>query len=646
MESRTRFALALGLALLLAQGATAQIIGPEVIEGEFLGVSARLDELAAELAESTEGVVPGRDRDVPNMQFEMPNIDRQGLVSVAPLTDPLRQTVDGLFGTPAPELSFEGTDDDDNAALLGFRIVPPDTEGDIGKKYYAQMNNLVFEIFDKKDGSSALGPLPNNIFFAGTGNVCELTNDGDPVVLYDHQAKRWIFSQFALPIFSGLGINGHQCFAVSKTSDPLGQYYLYDFITAVPMFGGFFAINDYPKLSVWHDSWHYTANDFQCILTSPTSCSFFFRNVSAIAFDKKKMMSGQPATAIKFILGPIGSTNEIFIGVQPSHWEGKKKPGKNAPNTYWQLFDSEQFTFSGSTGPDGIWHWDFTPDFKNPANSTFVDNGLIPFPEYESFACNVAGGGGRNCVDQPVPGDVASGNGLDNIDFRTMFRAQYRVFEAGDLDGDSDSDSDSDSDRRSSRRSRGRSDDDSDSDSDSDRVAAVVLSATADADGDATNGVLESGVRWAEVRNDGSGWALHQAGTYAPTGGPAVVHRFMPSIAQDKEGNIALGYTASGLADFPAVRYTTRRNGDPLGVMTGGEVSCFEGAGSQVASFNRWGDYSSMSVDPKDECTFWYTNEYYEETDRFEFKTRICSFNVCDADDDSDSESDSDSDSD
>ncbi len=620
MESRRRFVLALGLALLVSQLATAQIIGPTVIEGEYLGVSAPLDELAAELAAAPTGIAQGKDRDVPNMDFDMPNIDRRALVPLAPLTDPARQSLDGLFGTPAPMLSFEGTDDDDNAALLGFRIVPPDTEGDVGKKYYAQMNNLVFEIFKKKDGSSVLGPLPNNIFFTGTGNVCELTNDGDPVVLYDHQAKRWIFSQFALPIFSSLGINGHQCFAVSATSDPLGQYYLYDFITAVPMFGGFFAFNDYPKLSVWHDSWHYTANDFQCILTSPTTCSFFFRNVSAIAFDKKQMLAGQPATAIKFILGPIGATDEIFIGIQPSHWEGNKKPGKKEPNTYWQLFDSEQFTFSGSTGPDGIWHWSFSADFANPANSTFVDLGLIPFPEYESFACNVAGGGGRNCVDQPVPGDVASGNGLDNIDFRTMFRAQYRVFEADDLDdGDSDSDSDSDSDAS---------------------VAAVVLSATVDADGDATNGVLESGVRWAEVRNYGSGWALHQAGTYAPVGGAGVVHRFMPSIAQDKKGNIALGYTASGLADFPAVRYTTRRNGDPLGVMTGGEVSCFEGSGSQVASFNRWGDYSSMSVDPKDGCTFWYTNEYYEDTSRFDFKTRICSFNVCDADDDSDSDSD------
>ena len=104
------------------------------------------------------------------------------------------------------EHSFEGTTDDDNAALLGLRIVPPDTNGDVGEKYYAQMNNLVFEVFDKKDGSSVLGPLPNTAFWTGTGSFCEAFNDGDPIVLYDHDAKRWIFSQFALFdfILSGL----------------------------------------------------------------------------------------------------------------------------------------------------------------------------------------------------------------------------------------------------------------------------------------------------------------------------------------------------------------------------------------------------------------------------------------------------------
>ena len=622
--------LFLSLLVSLPMPVLGQISGPGVLQAEFVGSSPKLTDLAAQALASPLLLKAGENREIPNKDFEMPNIGQKSLQIPLKMGDGARQSADGTAGTtPAPSLSFEGTSDDDNAAILGIRIVPPDTEGDIGKKYFIQMNNLVFSIFDKDDGSLVLGPLSNNIFFSGTGDICELTNDGDPVVLWDHLAKRWVFTQFAVPIFDPTvpDSDGHQCFAVSKTKDPLGEYHLYRF-RFLPSFGGVAVLNDYPKMGVWPDGWYYTTNDFECFLTGPTSCAFSFVNVSAVAFDKAAMLQGNPATALQFKVGPIGATDEIFIGVQPSHLEGKK-PQNGTPNTFWQVFDSEQFTFSGSTGPDGILHWDFSADFGTPANSTFVSQGLIPMPEYESFGCD--GGSGRNCVDQPSPGLVAEGNGVDTIDFRTMFRAQYRSFDAEDL-ADSDSDSDPDS--------------DSDSDSDSDaRVAAVVLSVTADADG-VVNGALEAGVRWAEVRNSGSGWTLHQASTYAPDDGE---NRFMPSIAQNGKGEIAIGYTVSSATTFPAVRYTTRRLNDPLGEMTGGEVSCFEGTGSQIDSpgpnrpggpGGRWGDYSSMSVDPQDDCTFWYTNEYYEDNSAFDFKTRICKFSSCDDDDDSDSDSD------
>ena len=100
----------------------------------------------------------------------------------------------------------------------------------------------------------------------------------------------------------------------------------------------------------------------------------------------------------------------------------------------------------------------------------------------------------------------------------------------------------------------------------------------------------------------------------------------MGSIAMDRAGNIALGYSVSGPTTFPSVRYTGRSEDDPLGTM-GIEQSCHEGTGSQINSFNRWGDYSTMSVDPQNECKFWYTQEYYDTTGGFDWKTRICSFN-------------------
>ncbi|MBT8063672.1 MAG: hypothetical protein KJN94_01535, partial [Gammaproteobacteria bacterium] len=153
--------------------------------------------------------------------------------------------------------------------------------------------------------------------------------------------------------------------------------------------------------------------------------------------------------------------------------------------------------------------------------------------------------------------------------------------------------------------------------------ARVVLNTTVDAGGD------RAGIRWAETQSaDGmSGWSLRQDGTYAPDDG---LERWMGSIAQDRKGNIALGYSVTSGTLFPSVRYDTRMGGDAAGTLPGGEVSCHEGTGAQVASSNRWGDYSSMSVDPTDDCTFWYTQEYYETTGSFDFDTRICSFGFAD----------------
>src|SRR6185295_13628115 len=98
---------------------------------------------------------------------------------------------------PNPLITFEGTSDADNQAVVGGRVVPPDTNGDVGLNHYVQWNNLVFEVFNK-DGSTALGPLAGNALFTGFGGPCETNNDGDPIVLYDRFADRWLLSQFSI----------------------------------------------------------------------------------------------------------------------------------------------------------------------------------------------------------------------------------------------------------------------------------------------------------------------------------------------------------------------------------------------------------------------------------------------------------------
>ena len=135
-----------------------------------------------------------------------------------------------------------------------------------------------------------------------------------------------------------------------------------------------------------------------------------------------------------------------------------------------------------------------------------------------------------------------------------------------------------------------------------------------------------AGVRWYEIRRIDGVYSLHQQGTYAPDDG---VHRWMGSIAQDWQGNMALGYSVSNATDvYPGIRYTGRLSSDPLGQMSLAETVIINGTGSQLTTGSRWGDYTSMNVDPVDDCTFWYVNQYYAITELAAWQTRIASFRL------------------
>lgn len=133
---------------------------------------------------------------------------------------------------------------------------------------------------------------------------------------------------------------------------------------------------------------------------------------------------------------------------------------------------------------------------------------------------------------------------------------------------------------------------------------------------------IHSGVRWTELRKDsGSGsWTIFQEGTYAPD----AANRWMGSVAMDHLGDIALGYSAGSSTTYPSIRFTGRAPSDPAGILQP-ETTMVAGSGSQTGPA-RWGDYSHMSVDPSDDCTFWYTSEYYKATSTKYWSTRIGSF--------------------
>ncbi len=212
--------------------------------------------------------------------------------------------------------------------------------------------------------------------------------------------------------------------------------------------------------------------------------------------------------------------------------------------------------------------WRLHADFATPANSTLTGPVNLPVAAY-SQACN-----GGTCIPQQ-----GTSQRLDSIADRLMHRLAYRNF------GDHE---------------------------------ALVVNHTV------TVG-SRAGVRWYELRNPGGTPTVFQQGTYSPDSR----YRWMGSIAMDHVGNIALGYSVSSSSMHPAIRYTGRAPTDPPGAMQA-ETSIIEGGGSQLPflgqALSRWGDYTSMAVDPADDCTFWYTNEYLQSNGSFNWSTRIASF--------------------
>ncbi len=451
--------------------------------------------------------------------------------SANPATDRVLQDRFGV-SQPAELGQFDGGSEADNATLGISIVVPPDTNGDVGPKHYVQFLNTFVNIYDKT-GTLVDGPFPGNAPFEGFGGPCEANNDGDPIAKYDRMADRWVLTQFAVPNYPAGP--SYQCFAVSKTGDPAGAYWLYEF-TIGSLAAGW---GDYPKLGIWPDGYYIAFNMFTASA---------FNGMGAYAFDRSAMLNGAPATSISF--------QPFDGGGLPSDLDGLTLPPDGSPN---------YFLTPWNNSPGTLNIYQFHVDWATPANSTFSDAVAIPVADW-LIPC-----GFGPCVPQ-----LGSSELLDTLSDRLMYRLAYRNF------GDHES---------------------------------LVTNETVSTPGGQT------AVRWFEIRDPGGSPAVYQEGSYSPDSS----FRWMGSIAMDNNENMALGYSKSSSTEHPSIAITGRLAGDPLNTM-GSEDVFFSGAGSQQNSFNRWGDYSSMSIDSTDDCTFWYTQEYYATTTDFDFKTRIGSF--------------------
>ena len=305
---------------------------------------------------------------------------------------------------------------------------------------------------------------------------------------------------------------------------------------------------DYPKIGIWSDGYYLTTNDFSGNTTT-------FLGPTLHVLNRTAMLAGPSSSSLTMLSKSVAANNQGF----PISW----LPGDNEGNLAPPPGEAELLAALGSDTS----HIDFWKASANFGTSTLTFSGptAVAVPAYVQ-AC-----GGGQCVPQCTStcGSANTTNQLDSLGDRLMFRLDYRNF------GDHES-----------------------------LVvdhSVCVSSCSGVAPG-------PTGMRWYEFRTPSSP-TLFQSGTFAPDS----AYRWLGSVAQDGSGDIAMGYSVSSSTLVPGIRYTVRTPADAAGTMET-EATLSSGAGTQsgggTAGQTRWGDYSNITVDPADGCTFWYVNEY------------------------------------
>ncbi|MCP3963857.1 MAG: hypothetical protein GY719_38970 [bacterium] len=355
---------------------------------------------------------------------------------------------------------------------------------------------------------------------------------------------------------------GVLCIYVSTTADPTGTYDFYSFTP--PSFP------DYPHYGVWPDAYYAATNE-----------AGGGGNQTTYAFDRVAMLAGGPATMQRLtVVPPLSGYG--FQTVTPADHDGDTAPPVGAPGIFMRHNDDEAHSGSPLPATDTLEMWEMDVDFVTPANTTVTALPSITISDFNSWMINYST---FFTTSQPDSGTL-----LDAIREVILQRLVYRNFGTHE-------------------------------------TLLGVFAANRDP---ATSGsVVEQGNRWFELRRPigahGPGaWTLHQEGTFGGDTNSSDANFFMGSVAMDGAGSIALGYSKTdvgGSPVFPSVGITGRLESDPAGTM-GPENDIVLGGGA--SSSGRWGDYANMSIDPADDCTFWFTQEYIPVSGTW--GTRIASF--------------------
>ncbi len=462
---------------------------------------------------------------------------------------------------PGPLLTFEG-----QGNTCGCQ--PSDSEGDVGPSHYVEAVNESIRIFDK-NGTTLSGPTSYNSFFSGlTGTPCTNANDGDPYVIYDKAADRWLISDFAFPSFPGSSF--WQCIGISQTSDPVsGGWFLYALQVdpANPTFLG-----DYPKFALWNSGGTPAQNAYfltMNLFSGPTT----FNGVRAYALDRASMLAGGPTHAIGFTLSAadVGASYSFVAATVRTNISDPPPTGRN------EMVLAIDSPATGGVTLTQVHARFFHVDFVTPANSVF-GVGSTHQPNAE-ITVNGFVDAFTNTTSDLVP-QLGTSTKLDTLGDKIMTPVVYQ--------------------NRSGTES-------------------LWADGTVCTDANCTG---PTGVRWYQFDVTGGTFPAAPVQQQTWTNTTDGLWRWMPSIAVDQNGNTAIGYSTSSTTIFPSIRYAGRLAGDPPGNLAQGEAIMFAGVGFH--SGVRWGDYTRTEIDPSDGLSFWHINQYAESGT---WHTRIGKFN-------------------
>lgn len=549
------------------------VIGCAAIFAYGTGISAAAEEETTVSVPVAPYVAP------PNLPTDEPPVARDpfpegGPEPAGPIPEP-EPVDDGITQIeeepePGPQLPDFAPPDalsapDVNVPGVTANAFPPDTVLDVGPNHVVQMaNNSGYVVYDKRGNPIPAG-TPNNAIrlmsaLWPAGNVCA-QDDTDPIVVYDHLANRWLIAQVIRdPGAPGGGAfippGPALCIAVSQTPDPTGLWFAYTFGPAT-LPGGIFP--DYEKIGVWPDGYYMS--------------SYEGSNLGIWVFNRTNMLAGVAANFMKTTISSLsGNPGVRDTRILPVDLDGPP-PAAGTPNFFVRPVDDQQDIGDPT---DRIEVWTAATNWGVPSLTFTLVDTLTP-AAFQVMVCNRNGGGTRDCIPQP-----GTANTVDALSNRPMMQAKFRNFN-GDW--------------------------------------RIVFNQTINVAGGIfgvnpppANEV--AGIRWYELQNGGAGWGIRQEGTYAPQpifadAENELNHRWMGSMAMDGQGSMALGYnivnTDPAAPLPPSISYAGRESGDLLGQLTQIEQSILVGTNTEGFVGARWGDYSAMSVDPVDDCTFWYT---------------------------------------